>query len=150
MAYVNEKISKEDFEKYDLERINKRFPYGTPDDQWAIDREKKSWLRLYYRSEDRDNFGTEISTDWDFYWEGTFIPIETKTLDKIAPSKNNGIFYWHIKVLEIEIPETIQRYTKGILKDFREALEVSKVGLGTYSKRETIYKIDLEYNGEVL
>jgi hypothetical protein len=40
MAFVNEMISKEDFEKYDLEMINNRLPYGSPNSHWTIDRER--------------------------------------------------------------------------------------------------------------
>ncbi|MDR2636203.1 MAG: hypothetical protein LBC08_05180 [Campylobacteraceae bacterium] len=149
MAYVNEKISKEDFEKYNLEKINKRLSYGTPNYQWAIDRDRDIWLREYHFSGDKEDFGAEIRTYWDFYWKGSFVPIETKTIDKIPPSKNNGIYYCYIKVLKIEIPKNIQQYTKEILKDFREALEVSQVGIGIHINDNSTCKVDLEYNGEV-
>jgi hypothetical protein len=39
MAYVNEEISKEDYEKYNLAEIDKRLRYGNPSDCWAIERD---------------------------------------------------------------------------------------------------------------
>ena len=39
MAYVVEKTSKEDYEKYNLAEIYKRLPYGNPSSCWVIERD---------------------------------------------------------------------------------------------------------------
>ncbi|MFS7252726.1 hypothetical protein AB6869_02280 [Rahnella rivi] len=45
MAFVKEKISKEDFEKYQIGRYDERISNGLhPGSEWAIDREKNIYL----------------------------------------------------------------------------------------------------------
>ncbi|MDR2790044.1 MAG: hypothetical protein LBB59_03600 [Campylobacteraceae bacterium] len=152
MAFVNEVISQEDWKKYDLETIKKRLNIrGGFTDQWTIDRQKDIWFREYRFWSDKENFGAEICTYWDFYWKGSFIPLRTETVKKIPPSKNNGIYYVHLKILKIEIPENIQQYKSEIYKDLKEAFEVSQVGIGIYIKDDTDpCKINLEYEGELI
>jgi hypothetical protein len=53
-------------------------------------------------------FGAEISIYWDFYWRGNFIPIETKAIKKYIPKKTT-VYFIDIKVLEIEIPESLRK-----------------------------------------
>ncbi|MDR2636182.1 MAG: hypothetical protein LBC08_05070 [Campylobacteraceae bacterium] len=173
MAYTNEKISKEDFEKYDLEKINKRLPYGSPDDYWAIDRQRNIWFREYYRSEDRENSGVESYTVWDFYWKGSLISTNTITLKKIPYTQNNGVFYAYLKILDIvtteksrvhrkidkkenkiliNFPKELLSYKQEILKDLKEAFEVSQIGLGIYIRddEKIVCKVDLEYEGQLI
>ena len=47
MAFVNEKISKEDREKYNIDQINMRWNgAGRPQRNWAIDRERFGYENL--------------------------------------------------------------------------------------------------------
>jgi hypothetical protein len=146
MAYVNEKISEEDFEKYNLAAIRKRLPYGSPNDHWAIDREKDIWFRKYYTSIDIENSGAESYIVWDFYWKGSLVSVDTETIDK---GRFDGIYYAHMKILNIEIPDNILRYKTQILKDLKEIFEASNAGGGIYSNANG-FKVDLEYEGQLI
>jgi hypothetical protein len=149
MAFVNEMISKEDFEKYDLETINNRLPYGSPNDHWTIDRERGIWFRKYYTSVDRENSGAELYTVWDFYWEGSLISVKTEYIKKISPFESNKEYYAHILLLDIKIPKEIEQYKQKIFKDLEKVFEASNGGGGIYSRADS-YKVDLEYKGELI
>jgi hypothetical protein len=151
MAYVNEKISKEDFEKYDLAAIEERLPYGSPNDHWAIDRERGMWFRLYRFFSDKENFGAETCTFWNFYWKESLILVETKTIKKIPPIESK-VFYVMLKISRLEIPNNVLQHKAQILKDLKEAFEVSQMGLGIYIRDDddTVCKVDFEYEGELI
>ena len=40
------------------------------------------WLKVHRRLEDRDNFGEEIYTIWDFYYKGYLISLKTDPMKK--------------------------------------------------------------------
>lgn len=51
MAFVKEKISKEDFEKYQIGRYDERISNGFhPGSEWAIDRERNIYLMTISQS----------------------------------------------------------------------------------------------------
>ena len=80
MAFINEEISKEDREKYNIDQINMRWNgAGSPQRIWAIDREREIWLREFNSIIDRDNNGAwDGRTVWDFYWKGILMSIKTQ------------------------------------------------------------------------
>jgi hypothetical protein len=146
MAYVNEKISKEDFEKYNLSYIDKRWGGGQFTMHWTIDRDREMWFRLYLTMGDQENSGAEICTYWNFYWKGSLILVETKTVDK---GRFDGVYYAYFKVLRLEISKEIEQYKQEILKDLKEVFEASNAGGGIYSNANG-FKVDLEYEGELI
>ena len=44
--------------------------------------EREVWLKVHRRLEDRDNFGEEIYTIWDFYYKGYLISLKTDPMKK--------------------------------------------------------------------
>jgi hypothetical protein len=69
--------------------------------------------------------------------------------------KEKKYAYTHRKILKLEIPKEIENQKEQILKDLKEAFEGSRgspfVGFHYKDKYETwTYKIDLEYNGEII
>jgi hypothetical protein len=149
MGYVNEKISQEDWVKYDFEAINKlRGIRGGVDRDWAIDRERESWVRVYLRSTDMDD-GTEIRTYWDFYWKGSLVFVETIALKRSLSKEGDN--YGYLKVLRLDIPDNALPNKSEILQEFKAALEAHFIDLGIYARdRIKSCKVDLEYEGEVI
>ncbi|MDR2080863.1 MAG: hypothetical protein LBP54_03110 [Campylobacteraceae bacterium] len=147
MAFVNEVISKEDYEKYNLGALDKR-RLSSYSKEWAIDREKKRWLKKYHSSIDIDNFGKDTDTTWDFYRNGYLISVKTKELKKSYDlEKKEG--YKYIKILELKIPQEIEGEKEQMLKDFKEAFEASFGNPFLHIDEDETCKIDLEYEGEL-
>jgi hypothetical protein len=152
MAFANEEISREDYDKYDIDRFNDKFGFFSPNSDWTIDRERDIWFRLYLNMCDIENDGAEMWTSWGFYWKGFFIALDTKFLKQIPYSQNNGEYYVYAKILDIDIPQEAEQYKQEILKDLKEAFEASYAGIGIRINKERTKscKIDLEYEGELV
>ena len=158
MAYVNEEISKADYEKYNLDGIEKN---GDPSDYyyWAIDRERGIWLREYYIVFNADNRGEEMYTVWGFCYKDYLMFMKTKTVEwkhhykkkeKYVHKRLLGMFCPFTKLLQPELPqlpEELEDKKEEILKEFKKALEYSRRHLRDGCE---ICKIDLEYNGEIM
>jgi hypothetical protein len=147
MAFVNEEISQEDYDKYNLREIDNRFRFGSPDDDWCIDRERDIWLRFYYRSVDIEDNGAELWTSWGFYWKGVFITLDTKFLEHTYIGSTGCV---HIKILELEIPKESELYKQEILKDLKEAFEASYNDKSTTDGEIKSWKVDLIYEWKLL
>ncbi|MDR0467356.1 MAG: hypothetical protein LBG67_00720 [Campylobacteraceae bacterium] len=153
MAYVNEKISKEDYEKYSLAELDKS-KWGSPDNYWAIDRERERWFRLFRNTHDRDgdfgNKGAILDIKWTLYYEGYIVFFRTS-------NKKSNVYievkepYKQFKLFDVEIPKEIENQKEQILKEIKKALEESFVSprISNIEDGETC-KIDLEYNGEMI
>jgi hypothetical protein len=149
MAFVNEEISKEDYDKYDIGQFVKRFGSISPNSDWTIDRDRDIWFRLYHERCDREeDLGAELWTSWGFYWKGVFITLDTKFLERKF-TNSIGKFYVYAKILDIDIPQEAEQYKQEILKDLKEAFEASNAGNGIHS-RANGYRVDLEYEGKLV
>jgi len=74
MAFVNERISAEDAEKYGIDAINKDFIMGSGAVRlWTIDREKNVYFRLMKNNRDEP---TEYEVS--FFWKGALFHIDFK------------------------------------------------------------------------
>jgi len=79
MAFVNEHIPKEDWDKYNF--VARKAGHGSRD--WTVDREADIWIRHLYTESDHtepDGGFTGVKA-WDFYWKGTLMLIKMKDLD---------------------------------------------------------------------
>ena len=124
MAFVNEKISKEDREKYNIDQINMRWNgAGSPQRIWAIDREREIWLREFDRTIDRDDNGAwDGRTVWDFYWKGILMSIKTQRTNFTYLNKERSEVAMTHQLLELYIPpEGRDQDRKEILADIAEA-----------------------------
>jgi hypothetical protein len=148
MAFVNEEISQEDYDKYNIGQFVERFGSISPNSDWTIDRERDIWFRVYCKTIDIEDDGAEIWTSWGFYWKGFFITLDTKFLEKgYVEARNEYCAY--IKIFDIDIPREAKQHKQEILKDLKEVFEASNAGNGIHS-RANGYKIDLEYEGELV
>jgi hypothetical protein len=170
MAYIGESISDEDYIKYDLRNINRRWlPRTNYIRTWVIDRERDIWLKQCYKVQDRENSWAELSRFWDFCWKGTLILIETKNMRK--ESQKEGELYMYFKILNIvttgqirwhkeiekeqdkiliDFPQELLPHKDEILKELREAFEANYRYMYSYSSRIKSCKVDFEYEGELI
>jgi hypothetical protein len=147
MAFVNEEISQEDYNKYDIGQFVKRFGSISPSKNWIIDRDRDIWLRLYRRAIDIEDNGAELWTSRGFYWKGVFITLDTKFLEHTYIGSTGCM---HIKILELEIPKEAEQYKQEILKDLKEAFEASYNDKSTTDGEIKSWKVDLIYEWKLL
>ncbi|MDR2790880.1 MAG: hypothetical protein LBB59_07915 [Campylobacteraceae bacterium] len=165
MSFINEEILKEQYKAYNLKAIDARWRLGIPVMDWTIDKERDIWLRLCYKRIEDEEEGQIGTTWWNFYWKGALFTVFTKQMS--APEQKGEIEnYAYMKILDIYIGE---RYQQGnvnklfpvefpkefapqknqILKDFKEAMEVSNIGLGLAWSGER-YTVDLLYEDKAV
>ena len=141
MPYINEEISEQDYEKYNLED-------GTSE-EWAIDRERGIWFRELHELVDREeDLGAEINTEWQFYWKGALIELTTKFLNKKF-TEDIAEYYAYIKILDINIPKELEQYKEEMLKELKEAFEALNADVGIDDEIKAC-RVDLEYEGKLI
>ncbi|MDR1007559.1 MAG: hypothetical protein LBL65_03200 [Campylobacteraceae bacterium] len=163
MAFANEEISKEQYEAYNIKAIDAKWRFSIPIMDWTIDKEKDIWLRLCRKHINGIEEGT-IAT-WNFYWKGAQFTVFTKQLP--APKQKAEMEnYAYIQILDlymddryrqgnvnklfpVEFPKEFAAQKRQILKNFKEALEVSNAGLGIVSTTDR-YEIDLIYEEKLI
>lgn len=133
MAVVNEKISKEDREKYNIAKLDKRYSYATGDSEWTIDRENEIWLRQYYTPVDRDDGGRITGpTEYNYYWQGHFLIARIWVVryesDRTETKKPTWRKAW-FSVVAIEIPVELEGLESEIIKDLSHLL-IKKAQVG--------------------
>jgi hypothetical protein len=142
MAFVNEYISPEDVEKYQLEKIDKRFVVGgTNARDWTIDRARDIYIRNVAAG--REDWRSH--TEWTLYWKGDLIYVELELLTGGGGRGEPGWSHW--KLNELEIPEHLHSHKGEILSDLKSALEAYKDG-GVFSSC-TDYKVILDIGENV-
>ena len=121
MAFVNEEISKEDWEKYNIDQISSRYSYANGARNWIIDREKDIWLRFYYQSRDRDNNGEPTGPqEWDFYWKGHYLILKKDTIkyeSDASIGKLATFEYTKYGVVSLTLSLELNARKKEIIKD---------------------------------
>lgn len=137
MTVINEKISKEDSEKYNIEKLDQRYSYATGDSEWTIDRENETWLREYYTPVDRDDGGRITGpTECDYYWKGHFLIIKITQVryenDRTETKRPTWEKAWY-SVVSIEIPVELKGSEANILKDLTYLL-IKKAQVGLQEK----------------
>ena len=145
MAFVNEYIPEEDFEKYDFKSLNirpKEMSGTAPASDWTIDREADIWLRQFYVESDHtapQGGFTGISV-WDFHWKGHLMLVKLLSIETGGGVRQHC---WSTKkLLSIDIPSEIEDQRAQILRDLELALTAYKDG-GALSK-STSFSFTLE------
>lgn len=143
MAFVNEYISEESLEKYDMGAIGKRTKYGSIANAfWVIDKENNIWLRKLYTESDHtalDGGYTGISY-WNFYWKGYLMTAKIKLLE--AGGKLGEHCWSRKKLLALSLPSELEDKREIVLKGLEAALSAYK-DVGILSK-STSYKLTFE------
>ncbi|MDR2153090.1 MAG: hypothetical protein LBO72_09735 [Helicobacteraceae bacterium] len=150
MAYVNERMSKEDWKECERIVAARRRYGGGANRHWAIDRERKIWFKAYQIWTSRED-GSEMFTEWDFYWKGIYVPAETMPVERTL--SDEGESYGLLRLSKIEIPKNALQHKSEILKELKAALEASFMGLGIYAYGSSDLKsckVDLEYEGALV
>jgi len=124
MSYVCERISKDDWEIFNFDKLGERISTGgTPSLNWAIDRNDNIWLRRFQIESNHITLdgGYAGLTGWDFYWKGALLFVELQNI-----GSGGGIddeHRWSVKKLVgIDIPERLESKRSEILSDLEKAL----------------------------
>lgn len=144
MAFVNEFISPDDIEKYNLEKIDETFVVGgTRARDWTIDRERDIYLRNVAVGSGPDP-DERNQTKWTFYWKGTALTLRLDLLDGYGAPGEPGWSHWKLVWLNGNegLPAHLRPHAEQILQDLREALLTYK-DFGVYSTN-TEYQITFE------
>jgi len=144
MAFVNEYIPKEDWDKYKFNDLNSRprSAGSSPCRFWVIDRSSNIWLRKFSTSFDwteKDGGFSGVST-WDFYWKGHLLTVILRTLDSSSSPEKE--YFTKKKLESINIPKDIKKDEDEIISDLIEALVIYK-DAGVLSNAKS-YKLDFE------
>jgi hypothetical protein len=134
MAFVNENVSHEDAEKFDLDGITKKFGGSIgPRYQWTIDRNKNVFLK--WISAEREEFSNR--QNFVLYWKGGVIPISLEK-ETIGNYSDGAKTLWTSK--GIDLPGELERSRDEIVSALKEALTEYKVfGLGVDALNHSAY-----------
>lgn len=128
MAFVNEYIPKEDFDKYDLRmvcgahnRVVKGYMYS---DQWAIDRERDAFLLKVWSHREAEFDGVA------FYWKGTWMFFEMR--HKTGKNPEDGSRWIRYLIKGFSIPPNVEAERDAIHSVLQDALS-TYCGAGVYS-----------------
>ena len=122
MAFVNEKISDTDVEKYGLIKINKHFLIDDLPAEWTIDRDKKVYLRA---------LGKPLPEQQAlcFYWHGHLLHLR---LRRTGCGIKGGTIFASFCVMsgkpnkKIWLPHRLEWAKNEIVVDLKKALNVYK------------------------
>ena len=137
MAYLNERTSIEDYQKY-IEPCDKSVVFSN----WTIDRERESFLaNTSIVREDMYEGKHEISY-WLFLWEGEYIYFEQhRYVDTTSDDEN------HVKVTNvikrIDMSSAVKLRKKEMFIALKEAMDVNK-GYGVLGSDKYTYDINLD------
>ena len=143
MSFVNEKISKEDVDKFRIIEIdNMPFVGKGRSRQWTVDRERDIYLRLIaslLSTPGGQEEGRDIS-DWSLYYKGEVIFIKLEALEYRDVFGAAG--WRRFSILEMKLPEKLIFQSDQIKNVLKEALEVYK-DAGLYSGCKT-FTVEIE------
>ncbi len=93
MAFVNEYISPEDRERYQLDEFEKRLYLINPQRDWAIDRERDIFLRVINPAARKSEPGdpdARYEKDFQYHWRGYDYLVSTRLLSAKELYEFNG------------------------------------------------------------
>lgn len=158
MAFVNEYITPEDRERYQLEAFEKRLQLINPQRDWAIDRERDIYLRVINPAARKSEPGDPDACrekDYHFHWQGydylvcTRGGLSDKELrewsgemfgPKESPDPNSRVFRFYVLHIGEWCPPGMQSALKTrrseAIEAFREVLAYGWTGLFARLTRE--------------
>lgn len=125
MAFVNEYISPEDRQKYDIDELNKFYhrmflPMGSGN-SWTIDRERNCYLRFVKLGRWCEEGGEERISYFSFYWNDVVRVIRLQS----EGSGNRKIAVWakyHLKKINPPLDDLNAQEKEIFLEMLREGL----------------------------
>ena len=136
MAFINERISAEDAEKYGIAEINKHFFFGpSAVHDWTIDRERNVYLRLM--KNDREE---PTEHEASFFWKGALFHIDFKVTGGGEKTAEGWKGWTHWSWNGMRCPKNtddqaiFEAHRAEILADLKDSLTVFK-DAGVYSRR---------------
>ena len=143
MGFVNEFITEEDVQKYQLAEIDKRFVVGgTNARDWTIDRERDIYLRNVAVGGHTD---PEIrnQTKWTLYWHGTLLVLGLDGMGSGGKSGEPGWSHWKLVWLcgRSGLPAHLMAQKVQVLETLKEA---AHRGGGVYSANYSSYDVRLD------
>lgn len=97
MSFVNEYISKEDRERFNLASVDERIPFSNPQRSWAIDRERNVFLRKI-----AVGMGSEPESRYEktfhLYWEGRNLIVGVTSIDRQKYMELPGEFFHYVDI----------------------------------------------------
>lgn len=131
MAFINEFVSREDVEKYDLSRINEEYFKADLQYSWTVDRERNIYLR-YMREGREEQGGLGV---FAFFWGGRLLEVQLFR-EEHSELGGKGVTIWGLRL--IKIPDELLGERPKILSDLKEALVVYKdFGIRSVFKQHT-------------
>lgn len=124
MAFVTEKISLQDIEKYGLLEINESLK-TTNLYEWTIDRERNIYLR-YVGS----HWQTPEDIQFSFYWRGRLLRIDLRSLS-FKGEQNRPLYQiWevnsHLRSGLFWLPQELETQRTEITADLKEAVTAQR------------------------
>jgi hypothetical protein len=121
MAFVNENISPDDYEKYGLGAIDGQYlATSSGSSSWTFDRERDIYLRHTQSFRDWRNG----IVGWNFYWRGHLFEFESQVLK--SRGKRNGPIWQHRKLFGFVVPPPLAAHRQAIEDDLRESFLASR------------------------
>jgi hypothetical protein len=112
MAFVNEFVSPEDFERYGFKEINRKLRMMDEETCWTVDKKRDIYLRWI------SQVPPPVDPFWHFhmYWHGKLFKVFIKYS---GPNLN------HLRSLVgIELPEELEPHREEIIEDLKAALKI--------------------------
>jgi len=116
MAFVNEFVSPEDFEKFGFKELNRKLRMMDEETNWTVDKERDIYIRRI--SQLGPSYGYE---HFHMYWHGALFKVFIIYGDN------------HLRSLKgMELPKELEQHKSDIIDDLKEALKVMGDG-GVFS-----------------
>lgn len=145
MTFVNEFISAEDVEKYNLKAIDERFVVGgTNARDWTVDRGRNVYLRNVAMGAGAEP-ELRNQTIWTLHWQGDLLTLRLDLLAGTGGPGEQGWSHWKLVWLNGSngFPQHLKQHKAQIIDDLKAALTAYE-GAGIYSADYSGYSITLE------
>jgi hypothetical protein len=129
MAFVNEYIPEEDYEKYGLDELDRSIsPPAIPaghikSRDWTIDRKRNIYLRKF--SSERDPDETPC-TGWTFFWKGELLWFVRRQIS--SGGKKNGPQWRKSKITHLVIPDHLLLIKQRFVTTFKKPSKFMRAG----------------------
>lgn len=144
MPFASEFISNDDVEKFGLRKIDEAHVVGgTNARDWAIDRDRGSYLRNVAHGGGAEP-ELRNRTTWSFLWRGSLLTLRLDLLESGGERRGAGWSRWNLVWVNWGegLPSELKPFRDEFLRDLTEALSAHHGFGGAYSKHA-------EYKAEV-